>query len=251
MRPSATSVDQPFRLDPNAYEPTARRRMWRRSTLMMLLVLIFLEIADRALGVPEGLSDHVWITPEVLLLTAFSLFRVLRKQLEDGKPSWNSYSLTVGDDLIRREMSNVPSLEIRRADVTHIHEVRGAGITVLTADRHRFVFIPEQLIGYESVRGLLAEWKPFEPPKLARSWLVSAAWSIALIGSCLGTAVIHDIRLAMGCGAVLWAVGALLIREIRRLEMLDDKTKATYIGGVCLMLLSPVTRLLLSYAAPQ
>ena len=126
-------------------------------------------------------------------------------------------------------------------------DVEAEGLTVATADRHRFIFIPKQLIGFSEVCTQLLTWRAFEGPKLARNRALAVSWTVLLIGSWIACGVIPNLGLAMLAGATLVAVGALAIREILKVNVFDNKQKAASIGGLVFMMFAPFARLILHF----
>ena len=237
-----------YRLDPNAFAATTKRRIAKR--LAWVLPLIFILVIGEFVVMGKNSQSFVDALPIALsvsvLALAFGLFRAFRLQLKNGKPAWDSYDLTMSENVIMRHVINLPPIEILRPEVTRVVEVRGQGLTVATNDRHRFVFVPEELLGYDEVRARLAQWRALDPP-LVRNRLGSIVWSIALIGAWIGTGAFRDIRVAMASAAVLVLVGGITIRETLNTKVADNRAKAASLGSVCFMLLAPVARLVLYF----
>jgi hypothetical protein len=152
---------------------------------------------------------------------------------------------------LRRVVSSLPALEIARSEVTRIVDSPGEGLTVMTAARQRFVFIPEQLQEYPLVREQLAGWRPFETPRLRRTQAVQMAWTLLLLGLWLATGLVQDVRLALLAGVGLWIVGGISIREALRLGILDRSYRRRVLGLLGFLLLSPLARLLTCCIAIQ
>jgi hypothetical protein len=235
-----------YRLDPDEMASATKRRLWRRMAWMLTLILVMVTVESLWLGDPQALlSTLPVVLPLMVLALAFSVFRSFRAQIKSGKAAWDSYDLTLSENVMRRQIVNLPPIEILRPEVTRIVEAKGEGLTVATGDRHRFIFIPEQVIGYDEVRARLAGWRHFEPPRRARNRLIVIGWSTVLVGSWVGTGVLRDIRLAMVSGAVLVAAAVVVIRETLDSKVADNKTKARAIGAAGFLLLAPIARLIL------
>jgi len=238
-----------YRLDPAAFEPTTKRRIYRRYAVAVPILAVFL-VAQFAFmaRLHVATSDTLRIAiPVIVALLGFSLFRAAGLQLKNGKSSWDSYQLTVGPNVLRRFIANLPPVEILRTEVTQIVESRAEGITVMTADRHRFLFVPKELVGFEEVRAGLSTWRGFDAPKVVRTQAIGAGWSILLIGSWIATGVVPDMRLAMLAGVVLLATAAFTMREISKLGVADSRQKAATVGGLALLMLAPFARLVLHF----
>jgi hypothetical protein len=247
---SSKAIDvRTYRLDPAAFEPTAKGRIRRRFAwvIPLFLGLLTLELGLLARAQP-GTSDTLpVVVPIVVVAIGYGWFRAVRTQMKEGRAAWDSYQLTVGPNVLRRFIVNLPPAEMVRTEVTRIVESDAEGLNVATADRHRFVFVPRQLVGFHEVRAHLSGWKAIEPAKPGRQAALGFLWSAVLLGCWIGTGVIPDIRLAMLSGAVLLAAVGFVIREILAQRVVANERKAAVVGGLFLFMLAPVARLVLHF----
>lgn len=239
------------RLQPAAFEPTLKRRLRQRlrwalpSLLLVVVAVLWLQTR-----LQPGLADTLpFSLPVVAACLGFGLFRSLRLARRNGRSNWDSYQLSLAENGLRRVVSSLPAVEIARAEVTHIFDSPGEGLTVMTEDRQRFVFIPAQLEEYPAVREQLAGWRAFEAPRVRRTQLVQMVWTLLLLGLWLATGLVRDVRLALLAGAGLWIVGGISIRETLRLGILDRRYRGRVLGLLGFFMLSPLARLL-SYWLP-
>ncbi|HEY0469653.1 MAG TPA: hypothetical protein VGC79_35930 [Polyangiaceae bacterium] len=247
-----TSADdiRTYRLDPGVFESLTKRRFFKRVPWIVLAVAagLTLQFGLMARATEEGSMDMLpIILPVVAAIVGFSLFRSVRAQLARGRPAWESYRLTISENVLRRVIVDQPAVEVLRSEVTAIVSAPD-GLRVTTQDRHRFIFVPAQLIGFSELCQRLSGWQALEAPKLARNRALTAAWTALLLGSWLGTGLIPDLRWAMVAGVVLLAVASFSIRETLKLQVVDNKYKATAIRGLCFLMLAPFARLLLHFA---
>ena len=238
-----------YRLDPQAFEGITKRRIYRRIAWVTAFVVLFVTIQLAVMStLQEGVGDSLpFSIPIILAALGFGGFRAVRMQLKNGKAAWASYQLTMSPNVLRRVIVNLPPIEILRTEVTRIVDVEAEGLTVATADRHRFIFIPRQLIGFGEVCTQLLTWRAFEAPKLAQNRALAVSWTVLLIGSWIACGVIPNLGLAMLAGATLVAVGAFAIREILKVNVFDNKQKAASIGGLVFMMFAPFARLILHF----
>jgi hypothetical protein len=238
------------RLEPAAFEPTLKRRLRRRLRWalpsLLLVVVAVLAIQTR---VQPGLAETLpFSLPVAAACLGFAMFRSVRLARRNGRADWDSYQLSLSKDGLRRVVSSLPAVEIARAEVTHIFDSPGEGLTVMTAQRQRFVFIPEQLQGYPAVREQLAGWRAFEAPRVRRTQAVQTLWTLLLLGLWLATGLVRDMRMALLAGAGLWLVGGISIRETLRLGIPDRAYRRRVLGLLVFFLLSPLARLLSSWS---
>jgi hypothetical protein len=186
------------------------------------------------------------VVPFALLLLGLSTFASLRMQFRRERARWDSYVLTIGANAVRLATANVPPVAILRPEVTRIVVFDGKGLQVTTADRHKYLFIPEQLVAFEEVRKHLTSWSEPESPKVVRNRVVAIGWAVLLCGSWIACGVIPDVRRAMIPGAVLLVVGTLTIRETLKAKLADRRQKAATIGLLAFIMFAPFGRLLLA-----
>jgi hypothetical protein len=251
MEAGATSEIRTYRLAPEAFEPTVKPRIKRRLAIAAPVMLLA-ACVGAFLGTsrePDAPNTLPIVIPLFAGIFFFAGYRGWRTQLKREKEGWDSFHLTLSPNVIRRVMANLPPAEILRTEVTQIFQAAGVGLTVKTADRHRFLFVPEQVVGFDEVSRTLATWRAFEPPKPLQNVGAGIAMTAVLLGSWIGCGVIPDIRLAMVSGAILLVTVGFVIREISRLQIADNKTKARMLASMVIFVLAPFARLVLHFVS--
>jgi hypothetical protein len=151
-----------YRLDAAAFDVgfdhlRGTRLKWLTPVFVVLVLVLLAVIAPRGPlndNVTRGFAGFLLVCT-VWFLLAQGLGR------RRGRRLWASYELSLSDDVVRLSSAARRSpLEIRRADVTQVVESPGRGLTVLTAEKSRTVFVPAQLVGYDEARALLVTWGP-------------------------------------------------------------------------------------------
>ncbi len=193
-----------------------------------------------AIAAPTDVSANTIVIVIAVGLCAFFPMRWMA--LRRGRPEWDSYELTMSDNVLRRQVANLPAVEILRPEVVRIVQATGQGLTVVPRDRHRSIYVPEQLVSYAEVCERLSAWHPFEPPKI-RFWFFVVCWTVLLLGSWIATGTISDIRWAMAAGAVLWVVASISIRETLRSHIVTPRDKVFSVLVLVLFMLAPLARL--------
>jgi hypothetical protein len=215
-----------------------RRLAWALPSFL-LLVLVLGHFQDGAL---ETLPFTV---PIVLVSLGWGVFRALKRERETGQPSWESYQLSLTENAMRRFIGPLPAVEIVRSEVTRIIDAPGDGLTVTTADPQRFIFIPEQLIDYPSVRAELSGWRSFERKSLLRLGAAQLGWTLLLLTLWLASGLVREPWLAALAGTGLWVVCAISIRATLKLRLADNQYKARALGALGFFMLAPLARLAL------
>ncbi len=104
------------------------------------------------------------------------------------------------------------------------------------------------MLEFSDLRERLSTWRAFEAPKLAKNRLVSAGWTLALLGlvarrraaaaTCVGPTL---------AGVVLLVLVSYSIREALKVQVIDNQSKATAIGSLVFLMLAPFARLALHF----
>lgn len=237
------------RLDVPAFAERILRRQRRRFAWLLALQIA---LCVGVLGVLMGLglvpAENLTLTIPVLLVAlGIGVLVALRKQ-RGQLPIWESYQLALGEHVMRRSLDTLPAMEILRTEVARIFDAPSEGLTVTTADARRFIFIPRELVGIDSVRERLSAWAAFEAPT-APAWLRARRFGGALVlpGLWLASGFIADIHLALAAGVALIALGAVRILHTARSAVMDGGTQARIIGLHLFMMLSPIARAVLHF----
>jgi hypothetical protein len=168
----------------------------------------------------------------------------VRAQLKRERASWDSFVITLSDNVLRRHAAGLPPIEILRPDVTRISESLGKGLTVATADRHRCLFVPSQLVGFDEAKARLAEWKPLQPPQGHLRIIAVLAATFVVFACQYAAMAIHSLALA----AIPWSVtviGVLIyVREVSKSPVMDNRMKARITGFLLFMIVAtPLLRI--------
>lgn len=242
---ASVSPNRTYRLDPAAYERVTKPALYRRFGIFLALTVIlgagmlgFMAIKD-----PAIVSSLPYSLPLVAIVLAASTVRSVRSQLVKQRLSWDSYELTLGPSLLVRRVGSLQPLEILRAEVTRIAHAPGRGITVSTKDRHRTIFVPEPLVGFDEVKERLAEWRTSEP---ARSETVPAvARSALMLGCFFASLLVPDVRLAVVAAVVFYALLGAAALEVVRTKTLEESARRRVLISFALFAVAPAARLLM------
>lgn len=237
-----------YRLDRAAYVRTTKRLLYRRfgtsGALALVMAGVVLGVMAHADG---GLLDTLPYSASLaVFVVVVSSVVNIRAQLVKQRPAWDSYELTMGPSVVRRDIAGLPSMEVLRAEVTRIDHAAGRGVTIATADRHRFVFVPEHLVGFDEVKERLADWRPIEAPRRGRWGIEIVRWSL-ILASLLAALIIPDIRFAIAAAVVFYLLLAMSAREVVKTRVVDASTKRKTLGMLVWFSLGPILRLFLHF----
>jgi hypothetical protein len=147
IQPLEPSLMKTFRLDPKGFS-VIRNRICIVSAIVFLIILALMA---------WFLSDYSWesfnfqMIP-ILTLVPLSLGWGLWSSLRRQRMAWNSFRLEMGETSLRRIQEYRDDIEISHNEITEIRQAPGGGISVMTAEPHRTIFIHEQLVGFDECR---------------------------------------------------------------------------------------------------
>ena len=204
-----------------------RRLLWRSARVSFAVTVLLIAIA---ISIP--LRNEESFNSRNFGFVLFYLFAVLIigtwASTRSTRRTWTSYRLDLSDGGVRRTQHRVPDIAIPRTDVTVIEQQAARGLVIRTADAEKFVFVPEALEEFESVRSELAQWAPIQAISASTAWrrqwlglsaaLLIVAWMISTMISQMAAFVVPS-AFAI-CVFLLWA----LVASQRSLH-LDRRTK--------------------------
>jgi hypothetical protein len=245
-----TTANRTYRLDRTAYAPTTKRMLYRRYATVLVLAVILggIMLAFMARNDEKMVETLPYTVPLLLTVMLASTVIGIRGQLVKQRAGWDSYELTIGPSFLVRRIVGLPSIEVLRHEVTSIRHAEGNGITVGTADAHRFIFVPEALVGFDEVKATLGDWRTIDGPPRGRS-AITIARSALTLGCLFAAVIVPDIRLAIAAAVVFYVLVASSLREIAKTRVLTTTAKRRIMGGLLWMAIGPLARLLLHFLA--
>lgn len=80
-----------------------------------------------------------------------------------ARKRYYSYEVTIDDGGVFRTQQGVSELTIRKEEITTLQQVAGKGAMVKTADPSNFLWLLDEIDGYEEVLRRVGEWALVEP----------------------------------------------------------------------------------------
>jgi drug/metabolite transporter (DMT)-like permease len=156
-----------YRLRPELFEEEKSRLLRGFYFVFLMSVIAALLLASHGVEIVPGTQLVVAllvITVSVVFticLAFWSIFRSLRLR----KAAWHSFELTLTGDVIDRRLSDHDDFVVKRSEVVGFDETAGRGFFIKTANRHRYIYVPAALDGYDELKRQLASWQPFPPAR--------------------------------------------------------------------------------------
>lgn len=185
------------------------------------LALCFLAPVAAIWGLGMRPFNTLVLVVVLILICLLNYFRSLRTQKEDVA----SYELTLTEDVIIRKQAELPEVEIRREQVTGIHETIGAGLLVTTKDCYKYIFIPAILESYDDVKDQLRYWKPIEMIPVRRSPFVIILPACAVSAAFMSTILAKSMLVYIVSGVALNLFLAFNLYQLHRKKDIEQRTK--------------------------
>jgi hypothetical protein len=147
-----------YRLRPELLEKNRRELVLTNAIVMLVcfgvVLLVFVVVAERRFIV-GAIILLAFIT---VIFVTFTIW-LLRRELRRLDRMYSSYVFEIYDDRVRRLQSDIPALELDRSDIARFEVIPGKGARLMTAKFATFIWIPDELDGYEDLIGELSFWK--------------------------------------------------------------------------------------------
>ena len=225
-----------FRIKPNGYKEVRKKMLLWGIPSYLLMVTIVLVITfsidyDRNDQIkPDSYSNNdpyewiTWALPIIVIASAgcMGFFRALRRI----KKAYESYELTISENLIAREQANTPTISIFLGEVDEIIKRRNKILMVRGKTVRDMILIPAQIENYEQLETVLNEIKPITTKGKTTSW-IQLQQLLGLVAVALMICVYTvDNKIVVGvAGALFTAFFIYSFIQIQKSKNVDYRTK--------------------------
>ncbi|WP_315819095.1 hypothetical protein [Paraflavitalea speifideaquila] len=158
-------------------------------------------------------------------MMAFSIYRSVNRQ----KKLFATYTLTINDNVITRQMHNTPEIAIYFHEVKQIIKSMEGGFTIMGADPADIIIVPVQVENYAELEALLNQVKPVIAPPASLSVIqkFKPLLSLAAAGSMVAVFA-SDNKIVVSVAGIL---GLCLLGwtffYLSRSKNIDQKTRSS------------------------
>lgn len=212
-----------FKLSPHGFKEIRKLQLTRTLPIMVVSVIAGLYITFSQPSFDDDSTILVAIPVSVVIVLVTIIFS-FRRTLNRQKVLWDSYELSIGEDLLIRRQHNVPTIEIGKNEITEIAALKNGDIRVKTDQRHRMVLVSKHIENRDEVLeklGRLSEIKPLTSNQ--RQWIPFVVVAEIVLMIALFTSTTPWIVFSTGTVLTVGLIWAFI--EIRRNENIDRKTK--------------------------
>lgn len=197
-----------------------RRTMLIRTIPMLVIVLTFgITIASKSLNYTDILPYYI---PFIIVLLAFGIYRGVNRQ----KALFNSYTLTITNNLISREQVNTPTISIYFNDIKEISKHKKGSFTIKGKDTTDIIVIPLQIDNYSQLETTLQDIRPIVA-KDNVSFLekYQSLTAIIAVGLMLCVYTVNNKIIVALAGTTFAAIMIWSFVKIRSSKNIDRRTK--------------------------
>lgn len=225
-----------FRIKPGGYKEIRKKMLLWGIPSYFIIVAIALTIT---FSMDYGRNDEIkpdsysnsdpyeWITwaiPVIVVASAASMgiYRAIRRV----KKAYESYELTISENLIAREQANTPTISIFLGEVEEIIKRRNKILMVRGKTVRDMILIPAQIENYDQLETALNEIKPITTKGKTTSW-IQLQRLLGLVAVALMICVYTvDNKIVVGVAAVLFSAFFIYsFIQIQKSKNIDYRTK--------------------------
>jgi len=151
---------QQFRIAPGTFETVRRKRL-----MTILPVLLLAAIAGIAISynTQKHLPGEINTLPFVIALLAAIFSISLYRSLNRLRALFETYVLTIDNNMITREQQGVPAVTIYFLEIREISKSPQGYIIIRGRESSAIIYVPPELENFETLEKILRESEPFLP----------------------------------------------------------------------------------------
>lgn len=228
---------QIFKIRQDGFKEIKKQMLFRTIPLMLIAVTVGIVISSiNSKDKADDVNVLPFVIPLVALSVGFGLYRGTNRQ----KELFDSYTLTITNNLITREQLNTPSISIYFNDIKEITKHKNGSFTIKGKDANDLIAIPSQIENYSQLENTLQNIQPIEVKENV-SFLqkYQSLTGLLTVGLMLCVYTVNNKIIVALTGTILVALMIWSFVKIRSSKNVDNKTKKN-IWWVLLVLASVI-----------
>jgi len=214
---------QVFKINQDGFKEIRKGSLLRTIPLLLIVSIVGIAIPYVNSG-GEGFDLNVLliIIPIVIISAGFGLYRGINRQ----KKLYDSYTLTISNNLITREQINTPTVSIYFNEIKEIIKNKNGSFTIKGRDAGDLILIPKQVDNYPQLETTLVSIQPLTG-KSNQSLLAKYPALLALltVGLMFCVYTIKNKIVVAVTGTILIALMIWSLVKTQRNKNIDSKTK--------------------------
>lgn len=216
---------QTFKINPDGFKEIRKQILIK--TLPILLIAVTAGIIISSLNETHTKDDiYNWliVIPIVGIAVGFGLVRGINRQ----KTIFESYTLIVEGNLIKREQFNSQTISIYFNDISDIIKNKNGSFTIKGKSEKGIISIPEQIDNYSDLENSLSQIMPItQKTKGSFRQIYSGALAILAVGLMACVYILSNRLIVGAAGIILIALLLWSFIAIRKNKNIDAKTKTS------------------------
>lgn len=228
-----------YRISPQ-YAQVERTKALKRTAFITAAALM----VGLLLGGRSFLQEHDLRVVLVAVLVAgvmltFVIWSSLRRTDRFLEEAYSSFEITDDDQTWTKKQKNTADVGLARSEVLRVEEWQGKGFRICTADRHRNIWVPCELDGYEQLKSEVLALPGVTFASKSAAWLRSYLAVGVLLALLAVSILAGDKRISSG--ASLFVAAWLLVVVFRHYRNPNLTIKArrqllfSGLAGVCML----------------
>lgn len=214
---------QQFKIRQDGFKEIRKHALVRSIPILVILIIFCIATSTiNSKSKAEDINTLPFIIPIILGAAGFGIYRGINKQVA----LFGSYTLSISNNLIRREQLNTPAISIYYNDVKEILKNKNGSFTIKGKSSGDLIGIPAQIDNYAQLEATLQGIKTIttkEKESLLQKYPVIPGVVMLSLMLCVYTVnnkIIVAISGTIVTGLMLWS-----LLKIQRSKNVDHKTK--------------------------
>jgi hypothetical protein len=228
---------QIFKIRQDGFKEIKKKTLLRSIPILLIAVTVGITISTiNSRGKDNDVNVLPFVIPLAILALGFGVYRGINRQ----KALFDSYTLTITNNLITREQYNTPTISIYFNEIKEIAKHKNGSFTIRGKDVSDLIGIPSQIDNYSQLETTLEVIKPIviknKVPLLEKYQSLTGLVTAGLM-LCVYTV---ESKIIVGLtGSALVALMIWSFIKIQKSKNVDNKTKKS-VWWVLLVLASVI-----------
>ena len=213
---------QQFKLNPDGFKELRSRSLIRTIPIMLIAGVAGTFMSNNRNPEASNINVLLFVILTMLISLGIGLYIGVKRQ---GK-LFESYTLTINNNLIIREQLNTPTISLYRKEVSEITKANNGSILIKGKNPSDLIIIPAHIDNYHQLEGLLLEIKPITNGIATSVWnKFQSALSLISIVLMFCVYTTTNKALAALSGSILIILMVWSLIKLRSNKNVDSKTK--------------------------
>ena len=190
------------------------------SFVIVLIAMVAINYFNPNIG-KNGRNSYFISIPLIIGVGVFAIYRGAKRQ----KSALESYTITIGEDFIKREQENIPDIVIQHGEIREISKNSNGSFSIKGSSSLNGIGIPKYIDRYDELEKMLNDIYPLTPKK-THLLLKYPGISLLLFFGLFGILYFSTVKVVAGVsGALLMIWIGYSIFVIQRSKNFSERTK--------------------------